>query len=85
LLAEAGLVDPVVDVDRMSVTYLSLDRLVADLRAMGTTNILTARPRFIGQAARAAAIDAFAQAGDGARTTETFEVLHFAAWTPKEG
>jgi hypothetical protein len=85
LLIEAGFVDPVVDVDRISVTYPSLDRLIADLRAMGTTNMLAARPRFIGRPARMAALRAFAQAGADTRTTETFELLHFAAWTAKEG
>jgi hypothetical protein len=48
---------------------------------MGATNMLTARPRFIGRAARDAAIRAFATAGDGSRTVEKFEILHFAAWT----
>jgi len=84
LLSEAGFIDPVVDVDRASVSYPALDRLVSDLRGMGATNILTARPRYIGRAARAAAINAFEEAGDGSRTTETFEILHFAAWTAKE-
>ena len=82
LLAEAGFIDPVVDVDRAIVSYRSFDRLIGDLRAMGATNVLTARPRFIGRAARAAATAAFRQAGDGTRTAETFEILHFAAWTP---
>jgi hypothetical protein len=81
LLAAAGFVDPVVDVDRVPVSYPSLERLIADLRAMGATNILSDRPRFVGQAARAAAVQVFTQAGDGSRTLETFEILHFAAWT----
>lgn len=80
LLSSAGFVNPVVDVDRVAVTYPSLSRLVADLRSMGATNILNARLRFVGRDAREAAIKAFADAGDGARTTETFEILHFAGW-----
>jgi SAM-dependent methyltransferase len=84
LLSAAGFVDPVVDVDRAAVSYASLERLVADLRAMGATNILSARPHLIGRAGRAAAIRAFADAGDGARTVEAFEMLHFAAWTPRK-
>lgn len=84
LLTQAGLIDPVVDVDRVAVSYSSLDRLVADLRAMGATNILSGRPRFVGKAARAAATAAFSKAGDGKRTVETFEILHFAAWSPKK-
>ena len=83
LLADAGFVDPVVDIDRVPVSYPSLERLVADLRSMGATNILAGRPRFIGKTARAAAAHAFADAADGSRTIETFEILHFAAWVAK--
>jgi hypothetical protein len=85
LLSSAGFANPVVDIDRAPVSYRSLDRLLADLRAMAATNILTARPRFVGRNARAAAIQAFADAGDGERTIETFEILHFAAWTGGKG
>jgi hypothetical protein len=84
LLSETGFIDPVVDVDRVIASYRSLERLVADLRAMGATNVLNARPRFVGRSARAAAIRDFAAAGDRERTVETFEILHFAAWTAKE-
>ena len=42
LLEQAGLVRPVVDVDRVAVRYPSLMRLVADLRAMGATSLLRA-------------------------------------------
>ena len=83
LLAAAGFANPVVDVERVQVSYKSLVDLVSDLRRMGGTNILKQRSRRpFGKAARKAAIDAFAGAGDGARTIETFELLHFAAWTP---
>jgi len=84
LLADAGFVHPVVDIDRVAVSYKSLDRLVSDLRAMASTNILNGRPHFIGKDARAAAFTAFAEAGQDSRTVETFEILHFAAWAPKE-
>lgn len=83
LLDTAGFVNPVVDVDRVPVSYRSFGQLVSDLRAMAATNMLAARPRFIGRAARQAASAAFTAAGDGQRTVETFEILHFAAWTPK--
>ena len=83
LLADAGFIRPVVDVDRVRVTYTSLDRLIADLRAMGATNVLHQRPRrSFSRRGRAAAAAHFAAAGDGQRTAETFELLHFAAWTP---
>ena len=85
LLTSAGFVDPVIDVDRASVSYSSLERLVGDLRAMGATNVLTNRPRFVARPARLAAISAFSAAGDGSRTIEKFEILHFAAWNPDKG
>jgi hypothetical protein len=82
LLASAGFIMPVVDVDRVAVSYASLAKLVSDLRAMAATNILTARsPRPLTRAEFAAAAASFAAAGDGERCTETFEILHFAAWT----
>jgi hypothetical protein len=84
LLVDAGFINPVVDVDRVSVAYSSLDRLVRDLRQMGSTNMLNARSRFVGRAARRAAQDAFRAAGDGSKTQETFEILHLAAWTAEQ-
>jgi NADH dehydrogenase [ubiquinone] 1 alpha subcomplex assembly factor 5 len=71
-----------VDVERVQVSYPSLDRLVADLRAMGATNILRARAPSLKKFELATARRAFAEAGDGFRTLETFELIHFAAWTP---
>jgi len=81
LLSHAGFVMPVVDVDRIQVSYPAFARLVADLRAMGATNVLRERSRkgLSKQALEAAAL-AFRDS-DGATTLETFEILHFAAWT----
>jgi len=85
LLNDAGFVRPVVDVDRVEASYPSLGRLIADLRAMGATNILRSRALSLDRAQRNAAMLAFSEAGTGERTTETFEILHFAAWTAKRG
>jgi len=85
LLGAAGFAMPVVDVDRVSVAYRCLRTLVGDLRAMGATNLLTARSRrpLTRKAIEAAEADFTAAAEDG-RTVETFEILHFAAWSPPE-
>ena len=83
LLSAAGFIIPVVDVDRVEASYSSLGDLVRDLRGMGATNVLRERSRRpLTKAARAAAIAEFASAGRDGRTVETFEILHFAAWTP---
>lgn len=83
LLSSAGYSMPVVDVERVRVAYRSFRRLVGDLRGMGVTNILSARSRTpLTRAALAAAERDFENMGEDGRTTETFELLHFAAWTP---
>lgn len=85
LLVEAGFERPVVDVDRVEVSYPSLAKLVGDLRAMGATNSLRLRPPVLSRAQREAAARHFAGLGPRERTTETFELLHFACWTAPNG
>jgi SAM-dependent methyltransferase len=86
LLSAAGLAMPVVDVERLPVGYRSLRQLVADLRAMGATNILNARSRRpLGRDALAAAEQDFTGRSEDQRTIELFEILHFAAWSPPAG
>lgn len=85
LLEAAGFVMPVVDVDRVPVSYRSMRHLVHDLRAMAGTSILTQRPRFpITRKGLQAAEKAFLAGSSDGRTLETFEVLHFAGWTPSQ-
>lgn len=81
LLGNAGLARPVVDVDRVRVSYTSLARLVGDLRDMAAANILAERPRKpLSRRDFAAASAAFDAAGEDGKTIEIFEILHFAAW-----
>ena len=83
LLDQAGLSRPVVDVDRVAVSYTSFQALVQDLRAMAATNVLVQRPRhYLRKSGLAFAADEFASHGRDGRSTETFELLHFAAWKP---
>jgi len=83
LLTAAGFVMPVIDVDRVTVAYPRFERLVDDLRGMAATNILCTRSRrAIGRPALDAASAEFARLGNAGATRETFEILHFAAWTP---
>jgi SAM-dependent methyltransferase len=85
LLTACGFIKPVVDIDRVHVSYETLDRLVGDLRGMGATNILSDRSKQpLSRTAWAAAAGAFRSAGDGVRTVETFNLLHFACWTPPD-
>lgn len=82
LLTSVGFIEPVIDVDRVDVAYPDLDRLVGDLRAMGCTNVLSGRSRRpITRRGLGAARIEFDR-GKGP-SIERFELLHFAAWSPK--
>jgi SAM-dependent methyltransferase len=86
LLAAAGFRMPVVDVDRVKVSYRALGDLIRDLRATGMTNVLSQRARTpLTRAALAAAEAQFSADQQDGRTVETFELLHFAGWTPGPG
>ena len=84
LLGRAGFALPVADSEKVSVRFPTLDRLVDDLRALGWTNILSARSRRpIGRVGLAAARAAFAAAADpDGRATERFEIIHLSGWAP---
>ena len=84
LLDSAGFAMPVVDVDRVRVTYRDFRQLVGDLRGMGATNILSSRSRRPLTRAALAAAEADFRSDSGERTVETFEILNFAAWTPAD-
>jgi hypothetical protein len=80
LLQRTGFADPVVDSRTLDVSFRSLDGLVADLRAMGLSNVLARSGPPLGKAARERARDAFAAAGSDGRTTERFEILTLSGW-----
>jgi SAM-dependent methyltransferase len=84
LLQRAGFALPVADCERVEVRYSGLASLVADLRAMGATNILAARSRQpLGRLGYAAAAAAFAaEAEPDGKTRERFEILHLSGWAP---
>ena len=85
LLQRAGFALPVSDVDRVTVRYAHPLKLLADLRAMGETNVLVERPRApLSRAilARTFAlyVEKFAEA-DG-RIRATFEIITLTGWAP---
>lgn len=84
LLARAGFALPVVDVETVEVRFRSLVQLVADLRAMGATNLLSERSRVpLGRAAIAAGLAEWEKMADAdGRVTERFEILHLLGWAP---
>lgn len=84
LLARAGFTLPVADAHGFDVRFPGLAALVADLRAMGGTNLLAGRSRKpLGRATMAAAAADFAaHAGPDGKTAERFEIVYLSGWAP---
>ena len=80
LLQGAGFAMPVVDIDRVRIAYPNLTSLVRDLRGMGQTSVLAQRPPALSRSVAAAASAEFLRMGNGDRTEETVEILHFLGW-----
>jgi hypothetical protein len=80
LLQRTGFADPVIDSRTLQVRYGSLDRLVGDLRDQGQSNVLADAGSALNRAALQRARIAFAEAGDGAKSVEKFELLTLSGW-----
>jgi len=77
----------VADVDSVTVRYGHPLELLADLRAMGETNVLHDRPRrplTRGVLLRAFALYAERFTGPDGRLTATFEIITLTGWAPDD-
>ena len=86
LLQRAGFVLSVADVDTLTVRYEHPLKLLADLRGMGETNVLSDRRRvFLKRAVLARAYEIYAErfvSADG-RVPATFDIVYLTGWAPK--
>ncbi|MDH3232449.1 MAG: methyltransferase domain-containing protein [Alphaproteobacteria bacterium] len=85
LLQRAGFALPVVDRDRITVSYDSAFDLMADLRAMAETNAVAERSaRFSRRATLLRAAELYQErfGGSDGRITASFEVIYLTAWAP---
>ena len=84
VLVATGFTTPVMDMEKITLTYASLDGLFADLRASGAINAMLGRPRGLlgrGEMARVrAAYEAWRARRGDARLPATFEVIYGHAW-----
>ena len=82
MLVHAGFADPVMDMELITLEYATAGALWRDLRAMGMTNTLAARPRGLMTPRRLAAIAAGLDAGrrDGGPIRISVEVVYGHAW-----
>jgi SAM-dependent methyltransferase len=87
LLQRVGFALPVADSETITVRYANIFSLMADLRAMGATNVLTERSR------RFTSRDLFLKAADvyqqrfsdpDGKIRATFEIIWLTGWAPHE-
>jgi SAM-dependent methyltransferase len=85
LLGRAGFVQPVTDIDRVTVSYEHPLKLIYDLRQMGETSVLSDRhPWKLTRPLLARAAELYAErfgTPDG-RIPATFEILTLTGWAP---
>jgi len=84
LLVETGFAAPVMDVDRMVLTYARVDDLMADLKALGAHNATAGRPRGLTGRGRLEALRrAYERYRRDGLLPATHEVVHGHAWAPE--
>ncbi len=84
MLVHAGFADPVMDMERMTLTYDTPEAMLAELKAIGATNRTLGRPRGLTGRARWGQVIARLEAlrRDG-RIPATYEVVYGHAWKPE--
>ena len=87
LLQRTGFALPVVDSDRITVTYESAEALMHDLRAMGEANATQGRARHFARRETLHALEARYRETFGltdGRIPATFQVLYLTGWKPHD-
>jgi len=80
-VVRAGLMEPVLDVDRLAVTYPDALTLMRDLKAIGAHNVTAGRPRALAGRARLKRMqEAYEEFRRDDRLPATYEVIYGASW-----
>ncbi len=84
MLVQAGFADPVMDVERMTLTYREPIQLMREIRAIGASNATQQRHRgLLGRERFARACRAYERFRDAeGRLPASYEVIHGHAWVP---
>ncbi|MCP5300139.1 MAG: malonyl-ACP O-methyltransferase BioC [Chromatiaceae bacterium] len=84
MLLHAGLADPVMDVERMTLTYADVRHLMREIKIVGAGNASVDRARgLLGRRRLDAVCAAYEHFRDGdGRLPVTYEVVHGHAWAP---
>jgi len=84
MLVQAGFADPVMDMEQITLTYVDVETLMRELKAIGAHNVATGRSR--GLTGRRALDDLrrrYEELRQDGRLPATFEVVYGHAWKPE--
>ena len=85
LAVASGLAEPVVDVDRIELTYRDVDSVIRDLRSTGAVNLAAGRRRSLtGRARWAGFVAALERERRDGRIPMTIELILGHAWAPAD-
>jgi malonyl-CoA O-methyltransferase len=84
-LVRARFADPVMDVERLTLTYAHTRDLMRDLKLLGAHNATHERPRALTGRARLAAVErAYERHRDAGRLPASYEAVYGHAWAPEQ-
>jgi malonyl-CoA O-methyltransferase len=84
-MLEAGMAEPVVDVDRLQVTYENVPSLMRDLKTLGAHNVTRDRQRGLtGKGRLRAMYQAYEKFRRDERLPASYEVVYGHAWAPSQ-
>jgi malonyl-CoA O-methyltransferase len=84
-MLEAGLAEPVVDVDRLQLNYADVSSLMRDLKTLGAHNVTRNRQRGLtGKARLRAMVQAYENFRRDGRLPASYEVVYGHAWAPMQ-
>ena len=85
MLMGAGFADPVMDVERMTLTYTDAMQLMREIKVIGAANASLRRsPGLVGPRRIAAVCEAYEQFRRDDRLPASYEVVHGHAWVPTQ-
>jgi malonyl-CoA O-methyltransferase len=79
-LLRTGFAEPVMDTERLTVTYASLDTLLTELRGSGATNLAAGRKRGLTTGRQLAALQKNVTGASAGRLSISVEVVYGHAW-----
>ncbi|WP_108810833.1 methyltransferase domain-containing protein [Sphingorhabdus sp. Alg231-15] len=83
LMARVGFALPVVDSDRLYLRYANIDKLVSDIRDLGSANILKDKVRSLPHNVYLKMKQGFQDRADSeGKTTEQIELVYLCGWAP---